>query len=218
MSGKPSAAWYLVPLFLGIVGSVIMWFVLKNNDHPDSPKMIKKGWIIGIILTVIDFAWMPLMMTPFAFMGGMDQQPIPVPIQLMIPQLGPGGLGEEGEYSIEDYNIDLGEFSMSDQEFVDFCNLLKDSYDQNDLKVYDFGAYFTGDTIEEICNLQGVAIYGGAANVPAEKICDPSYPDMCIAPYPPDLDCGEIRYVNFRVLQPDPHGFDPDKDGIGCER
>ena len=47
--------------------------------------------------------------------------------------------------------------------------------------------------------------------------CDPSYPDVCIAPYPPDLDCDEIAYVNFRVLQPDPHGFDRDKDGIGCE-
>jgi len=47
--------------------------------------------------------------------------------------------------------------------------------------------------------------------------CDPSYPDLCIPPYPPDLDCDEIYYSNFRVLQPDPHGFDADYDGIGCE-
>ena len=47
--------------------------------------------------------------------------------------------------------------------------------------------------------------------------CDPSYPDMCIAPYPPDLNCGDIMFANFRVLQPDPHGFDRDRDGIGCE-
>jgi len=53
--------------------------------------------------------------------------------------------------------------------------------------------------------------------VESENNCDPSYPDVCIQPYPPDLDCGEIRYANFYVLQPDPHGFDPDKDGIGCE-
>jgi len=53
--------------------------------------------------------------------------------------------------------------------------------------------------------------------VESENSCDPSYPDVCIPPYPPDLDCGEIRYANFYVLQPDPHGFDPDKDGIGCE-
>ena len=50
-----------------------------------------------------------------------------------------------------------------------------------------------------------------------EKNCDPSYPDVCIAAYPPDLDCGEIGYSNFKVNQPDPHGFDGDKDGIGCE-
>jgi len=47
--------------------------------------------------------------------------------------------------------------------------------------------------------------------------CDPSYPDVCIAPYPPDLDCGEIGYSNFRVIGSDPHGFDRDNDGIGCE-
>ena len=47
--------------------------------------------------------------------------------------------------------------------------------------------------------------------------CDSSYPDVCIPPYPPDLDCGEIEYSNFRVVQPDPHRFDGDKNGIGCE-
>ncbi len=52
---------------------------------------------------------------------------------------------------------------------------------------------------------------------PLAQACDPSYPDVCIEPYPPDLDCGEIKYTNFRVLSPDPHGFDRDGDGIGCE-
>ncbi len=53
--------------------------------------------------------------------------------------------------------------------------------------------------------------------VESENGCDPHYPNVCIDPYPPDLDCGEILYANFEVLQPDPHGFDRDKDGIGCE-
>lgn len=48
--------------------------------------------------------------------------------------------------------------------------------------------------------------------------CDPAYPDVCIAPPPPDLDCRDITYRNFRVLPPDPHNFDPDGDGRGCER
>ena len=55
-----------------------------------------------------------------------------------------------------------------------------------------------------------------AASEPAGN-CDPSYPDVCIPPPPPDLDCGDIPYRNFRVLPPDPHRFDRDKDGIGCE-
>jgi micrococcal nuclease len=47
--------------------------------------------------------------------------------------------------------------------------------------------------------------------------CDPSYPGVCLPPYPPDLDCGDIAYRRFQVLAPDPHGFDGDHDGIGCE-
>jgi len=57
MSKKPSAAWYLAPIVLEIIGSAIMWYVLKDDDHPDAPKMIKKGWIIGIVLTVLAFVW-----------------------------------------------------------------------------------------------------------------------------------------------------------------
>lgn len=47
--------------------------------------------------------------------------------------------------------------------------------------------------------------------------CDPSYPDDCIPPYPPDLDCGDIPYSSFAVVGSDPHGFDGDDDGVGCE-
>ena len=55
-------------------------------------------------------------------------------------------------------------------------------------------------------------------SVQTEEIsCDPSYPDTCIPSPPPDLDCGDIPYKKFVVLQPDPHRFDGDKDGIGCE-
>ncbi len=159
MSDKPSAAWYLAPIFLGIIGSAIMWYVLKDEDHPDSPKMVRKGWIIGIALTVIGFAWIPLMLIPFAFMGVDHQQmqPIPEPIIRMVPEPVQQQVPAPG--------------------FEDVPEMIVES----------------------------------------ENNCDPSYPTVCIPPYPPDLDCGEIRYVHFRVIQPDPHGFDGDKDGIGCE-
>ncbi len=47
--------------------------------------------------------------------------------------------------------------------------------------------------------------------------CDPSYPGVCIPSAPPDLDCGQIGYRGFTVVPPDPHGFDRDNDGVGCE-
>jgi micrococcal nuclease len=48
-------------------------------------------------------------------------------------------------------------------------------------------------------------------------MCDSSYPGVCIPPAPPDLDCGDVQYRRFQVLPPDPHGFDRDGDGVGCE-
>jgi micrococcal nuclease len=48
--------------------------------------------------------------------------------------------------------------------------------------------------------------------------CDPSYPTVCISPPPPDLDCRDITYRNFPVRPPDPHHFDGEGDGFGCER
>lgn len=47
--------------------------------------------------------------------------------------------------------------------------------------------------------------------------CDPSYPDFCLPPGIADLDCGEISYRRFTVVGADPHGFDRDRDGVGCE-
>ena len=63
------------------------------------------------------------------------------------------------------------------------------------------------------------AAWSGCATPPSPPPgnCDPSYPDVCIPPPPPDLDCPDIPYQNFRVLPPDPHNFDGDGDGIGCE-
>jgi hypothetical protein len=53
---------------------------------------------------------------------------------------------------------------------------------------------------------------------PEERECDPSYPDVCIPPPPPNLTCDDISAQDFEILPPDPHGFDgDDNDGIGCE-
>jgi len=52
---------------------------------------------------------------------------------------------------------------------------------------------------------------------PPAANCHKSYPTVCIPPPPPDLDCGDISFRRFTVLPPDPHRFDGDNDGIGCE-
>jgi len=55
------------------------------------------------------------------------------------------------------------------------------------------------------------------ASTPAQN-CDPHYPTICVRPFSEgDLNCGDIPFRNFKVLPPDPHKFDADKDGIGCE-
>jgi endonuclease YncB( thermonuclease family) len=75
-----------------------------------------------------------------------------------------------------------------------------------------------------------VIVRGGIAGSTSEEIedteeetssstsnCDPAYPTVCIPSPPPDLDCGDVGFKRFQVLQPDPHNFDRDGDGIGCE-
>lgn len=50
--------------------------------------------------------------------------------------------------------------------------------------------------------------------------CDERYPDVCIPPPEPVLDCAAVTYKNIKVDPPgpdDPHGLDPDGDGMGCE-
>jgi hypothetical protein len=50
-----------------------------------------------------------------------------------------------------------------------------------------------------------------------EASCDSSYPNLCIPSPPPILACDDVEATNFEVQSPDPHGFDVDNGGIGCE-
>jgi hypothetical protein len=47
--------------------------------------------------------------------------------------------------------------------------------------------------------------------------CDSSYSSVCIPIVNYDLDCEDISYRGFAVGPADPHWFDADNDGIGCE-
>ena len=46
---KRSGAWYLLPIFFTVIGGVIAYFVIKDDD----PKKAKNCLYLGIILTVI---------------------------------------------------------------------------------------------------------------------------------------------------------------------
>ncbi len=71
--------------------------------------------------------------------------------------------------------------------------------------------------LQEEARGKGLGLWGEQALVGGQP-CDAAYPGVCIPPPPPDLDCGEIGLSNFQALPPDPHRFDRDKDGVGCER
>jgi micrococcal nuclease len=61
---------------------------------------------------------------------------------------------------------------------------------------------------------------GPATTQPANAKCDPNYAGGCVPPYPPDIDCSDIRAMGIapvRVVGSDPHHLDGDKDGFGCE-
>jgi len=62
-------------------------------------------------------------------------------------------------------------------------------------------------------NTAYIPVSGGEDN----SKCDPSYLGVCIPPSPADLDCKDVPYRRFQVFSPDPHHFDRDGDGIGCE-
>jgi 4-hydroxybenzoate polyprenyltransferase len=45
-----SGLWYLLPLIFGIIGGVIAWFVIKDDD----PKKAKNCFYLGLVLLIIE--------------------------------------------------------------------------------------------------------------------------------------------------------------------
>ena len=41
--------WYLVPIFLGIIGGVVAYFALRNDDRQKAKKCLHLGIILGSI-------------------------------------------------------------------------------------------------------------------------------------------------------------------------
>jgi len=49
VQGKPSAAWWLLPIFFSFIGGIISWVCIKDRD----PRMAKNTLILGILITVV---------------------------------------------------------------------------------------------------------------------------------------------------------------------
>ena len=113
------------------------------------------------------------------------------------------------------YSWDFGDGSSeeSDDETVEHTFDVAGTYNV-DLTVIDSTLQTASDsiliTVEE-------PLLSPTPPTPEEPVCDPSYPDLCIPPPPPDLGCDDITARDFEVLPPDPHGFDGNNDGVGCE-
>ena len=112
-----------------------------------------------------------------------------------------------------------------DKSYPDFCIMpFPPDLDCDDIPASNFRV--VGDDAHGLdADNDGIGCEVGSPTAPVSKDdavlaaenCSSSYPDFCIANYPPDLNCGDIGYSNFKVIGRDPHGFDRDNDGIGCE-
>lgn len=56
---RRSSLWFLLPIFLGVIGGIIAYFVIREDD----PKRAKSCLYLGIILAAV---WIGLFVIPLA--------------------------------------------------------------------------------------------------------------------------------------------------------
>lgn len=110
----------------------------------------------------------------------------------------------------------------------DFCNYVDCTEDFNNslgtvVQCTD-GTYSKSGGRQGACSQhQGVARTSSPAgnssvsNQSDRAGCHPSYPTICVPLGPPLIPCSDVPQRNFPVFLPDSHGFDPDRNGLGCE-
>ena len=96
--------------------------------------------------------------------------------------------------------------------YPEFCNVSEFATNSWGVK------YCAGDELQEgLLSLPFQNKGNGSVQTDTIKNCDASYPDFCISSPPPDLDCKDISRKMFTVRGSDPHRFDLDGNGMGCE-
>lgn len=70
-------------------------------------------------------------------------------------------------------------------------------------------------TIQPVAQVTASGTYVAPPPPKPKSNCDPNY-DPCVPNVSYDLDCPDIGF-SVNVIGSDPHGFDRDRDGYGCE-
>ena len=103
------------------------------------------------------------------------------------------------------------------REYFSGCRGSKDQYEQAELRAKQRKLAFwrQGNSVMPWDFRRGIKT--ASRSMSRSTNCDPSYPDLCLPPGGQNLDCKDVSARRFRVLPPDPHHFDRDGDGMGCE-
>ena len=52
--------WYLLPIFLGIIGGIIAYFALRNDDRKKAKKCLYLGLILWAILIFVQLVFVEI--------------------------------------------------------------------------------------------------------------------------------------------------------------
>ena len=53
-----SSWWYLVPIFLGLIGGIIAYFALRNDDRGKAKNCLFLGIILGVIGIIVNLLFL----------------------------------------------------------------------------------------------------------------------------------------------------------------
>ena len=50
--------WYLVPIFLGLIGGIVAYFALRNDDREKAKNCLFLGIILGVIGIIVNLLFL----------------------------------------------------------------------------------------------------------------------------------------------------------------
>ena len=59
--------WYLVPIFLGLIGGIVAYFALRNDDRRKAKNCLFLGIILGVIGIIVNLLFLTSVITEEQF-------------------------------------------------------------------------------------------------------------------------------------------------------